>query len=269
MCYTDNYGPLEPLGTSRRDDCYKTQVNCIDVSKKCGLGEVLTGCKRMSPGTCTQCTASRPAKHFWNGRGVCTYAACDEGSPGYFFQSLCTDTSNAVSASCSKHFGNTEASIDRAPTMADAQYYCPGQGRALLVPSNAMVSDDYVSFVCRPGFYPVGTSCYPCPRGSACPHGVARQCPANYFTSTERQLKCSRCRMDCGFSSDVPLRCGVASTQDAPCVSCNACGVWPHSGLNCILSDEVRALAQNEFCTPCANQPGGTTVCEENGCGSS
>lgn len=266
VCYSDAFGPWDRLDKARQNDCYKTQVNCKDVSGKCGLGEVLTGCRRTSPGSCTACAVKLPEKHFWTVRGVCEYAACAEGLPGYFFQTPCTNTSNAVSAPCSKHFGNTEASIDRAASLADALYYCPGQGRALLVPSNAMVTTDYTGFVCKPGFYVLGTSCYPCPRGYACPNGVAYQCPANYYSSAERQTSCARCRMGCPFASDVPLRCGVGSIQDAQCVACNACGKWPSSGLNCVLSDDVIALAQSPVCTPCVNPASGVAVCVENGC---
>ena len=266
VCYDNAFGPLVHMDTARQKSCFKTQVDCKDVSTKCGLGQFLKGCMRYSEGTCVPCTVSLPDKHYWVGNGVCDYAACDAGQPGYFFQTPCTSTSNGVSLPCSQHFGNTQAAIDRAPTLADAQYYCPGGGKVVPVPSNGMVSADYTTFVCKPGFSSVGTSCYPCSPGYACPYGVAFQCPANYYSSTEQQIKCSRCRMDCSSSSDVPMRCGVGSIQDAACVTCNACGVWPDSGLNCILSREVQALAQSEYCTPCADQPGVTTVCEENGC---
>ena len=255
---------ISPLDTFA--SCYKTQVNCQDISGKCGYGASLKGCQRYSPGQCTNCAQPLPANSFWVAQGVCVWAQCDVGMPGYFFQTQCTSTANAVSLPCSQHFGNTDASINQAASMADAQYYCPGQGKALPVPANGRVSSDYTGFVCNPGFYPLGTSCYPCPRGYACPNGVAYECPANYYSSAEQQTSCARCSMSCPFDSDVPLRCGVGSIQDAACVSCSACGTWPHSGLNCVLYDDTVILAQMPVCTPCVNPGTTVAVCVENGC---
>lgn len=267
-CYEPNaWGTsLNWVGPKPVNNCYKTKKNCDEESRaQCPAGQYLKGCMRVSRGSCQRCP-DLAAGSYWAYPGDvrCTQKPCTPAPAGFFFVSACTSTKDAAVLPCAKHEGNHEGAVRPSASKAEAMYYCPGGDRVLPVPPNAHVSDDYTTFVCNDGYFAGGTQCYPCPRGSACLHGKAYQCPTNFFSDVTAGTRCKLCRSSC--SSGVPLRCMQGSIQDAHCVSCNACGEWPETGFNCVIDYEINRLAAvASTCTPC-NTASGVAVCSEWGC---
>ena len=158
-------------------NCYRTKVAC-DPSI-CGFGTSLAGCKRLSPGTCTDCPALADG-YFWTRRGACDQTRCSSPGVGKFLAKACTATADTVIAECKTHQGNLGYVVPRQDKKDT--YYCPGGGLVLLLPENSKATVDYSSFICIDGYYLSGASCLPCLPGSACRYGKRYTCPEHYHT---------------------------------------------------------------------------------------
>lgn len=105
------------------------------------------------------------------------------------------------------------------------------------VSRNFEQSADGANCVCKPGMYPQGLDCVPCPAGFMCPSGLAEPCPMHHYQPALGATSCLQCSTT-GDSNGF-FRCvqrgrllkfcdpGVSGTQnralDLNCVPCNQC----------------------------------------------
>lgn len=104
--------------------------------------------------------------------------------------------------------------------------------------SKFVMSEDGANCVCKPGSYPVGQDCNPCPKGYMCPNGLRVKCPMHQYQAAEGATSCLRCSSTGdanGFFTSCNRRgyqlqfCdqAVDGTQDKDprlnCVPCNQC----------------------------------------------
>jgi len=214
-------------------NCYKKRMACTP--ELCEYGRHLTGCKRVSPGSCTDCPALVEGS-FWARRGSCEQTKCTSAGAGKFVLKACTSTADAVIADCSTHPGNPKYIVPRQD--GRATYYCPNGGLVLPLPDNSAPTEDYSNFVCIDGYYLSGASCLQCLPGYACKHGRKFTCPDHYYTSTFAKSSCIRCSTpgECHRVSEweTPIRCKQGSTANVGCVACGGCSWDPRQGLSCV-----------------------------------
>jgi hypothetical protein len=209
--------------------CYRTLEKCEPA--KCLHGERLTGCMRISSGSCQSCGALPPG-NYWTTRGGCGIAPCDVVQPGYYMTAPCGNSTNTAKVHCSQHMGNPNALVLPNPV---AQYYCPGGIHPpVRVPSFARVNKEFTDFNCDDGYFKAGTECRACLPGSACMYDRSFTCKANYYTDRYAQSACNRCTSACTYENELPMRCSEGSIQNSKCVTCGACGLWPATGVNCV-----------------------------------
>jgi hypothetical protein len=225
-CYnTDN--SKRPYETQY--NCYRTKTPC-DASI-CGYGTFLSGCKRVSAGSCLGCPSISEG-YFWANRGVCEQTRCSTIGAGQFLGKACTATADTVIAECRTHPGNIGNLIKRPD--GRSTYYCPGGGLVTPLPENSEPTTDFSNFVCIAGFYLNGASCLPCVPGSACMYGKEFVCPMHYYTSTFAMHNCILCSKPSDYIDGYPIRCGKGSTANVGCVSCGGCDYDPKRGLACV-----------------------------------
>jgi hypothetical protein len=235
------------------DFCYRTRVAC-DYGK-CPYGESLTGCARISPGSCTRCP-ELTANRYWASKGSCIQNTCSVVTGGKFAAKPCTTTTDTVIANCSTYPGNRDFIVPRQD--GRSTYYCPGGGLVLLLPENSEPTPDYSNFVCVDGFYLNGATCLPCVPGSACKYGKKYTCPMHYYTSSFAMSSCTKCSSQCGEWA-YPVRCNQGSTANLGCVPCGGCSYDPKRGLSCVTeSYEMQGLPV--ACIP-SNVDGDVAVC--------
>ena len=240
-------------------NCYKIKVTCDQ--SICDYGKKLTGCKRVSPGSCTDCPTLTDG-FFWMKKGNCEQSRCSTAVAGKFVSKACTSTADAVIADCSTHSGNLKYIVPRQDKLDT--YYCPGGGLVLPLPANSMPTVDYSDFVCVDGYYLSGSTCLPCLPGSVCKYGKKYICPVHFYTSTFAMSYCKRCSTpdDCHLISkwENPIRCVQGSTANVGCVACGGCSWDPRQGLACVTeSYEMHGLPQN--CNP-INIDSDVAVCQ-------
>lgn len=236
------------------DFCYRKVEKC-DYAK-CGHGESLIGCGRVSPGSCEKCSALSPGK-YWASSGSCAETPCSLASGGEFVAKACTSTSDTVIASCAGYPGNKGYAV---PNSRDT-YYCPGGGLVLPLPENSEATSDYTSYMCLPGFYQNRASCSQCTPGFACIYGRKFECPAYYYSSAYGMSSCTMCTRQCSSTWQKPVRCAQGSTADPGCVSCSACDYDPKRGMSCVVEAyEMQGLP--ERCEP-LNSQSSVAVCKQ------
>ena len=266
-CYDIGSNRIRGSGENWLDYCFMRQAKC-DLSA-CSKGQYLSGCKRISPGTCVSCpTAVVVGRHYWgavgHGAASCVQLKCATPTPGQFIQTACTTTTDAVVKSCAEYPGNKQAkSSMSSEQLAQVtagnlgvfdidRFFCPAGNVVLSLPANSIASSDYASFHCKDGFfYDKDTSlCVPCSPGSACLFGQQFTCPVNYYSKGYSSTFCTRCTLpkDCR-SNRRPLRCKAGSTYDGGCVGCGSCGHSDDTGLTCVDNNyELDAL--KDKCSP-------------------
>jgi hypothetical protein len=223
-------------------NCYRTKVACDKTI--CAHGQQLTGCQRISPGTCKDCPAIADG-YFWKTKGSCEPTRCTSAGGGKFISKACTSIRDSVIADCSEHPGNRGYIVPRQD--GKDTYYCPEGGLVLPLPENSQPNSDYTNFECIDGYYLSGSSCLPCLPGSACKHGKKYTCPEHYYTSTYAKSWCTRCSTpdECHLISkyEHPIRCPRGSTANVGCVSCGGCAYDTRNGLSCVTeSYEMQGL---------------------------
>jgi hypothetical protein len=240
-------------------NCYRVKVAC-DPSI-CNYGKKLTGCERVSPGSCTDCPTLANG-FFWMKKGNCGQSRCSTAVAGKFESKACTSTADAVISDCSTHPGNRKYIVPRQDDKDT--YYCPRGGLVIPPPANSMPTVDYSDFVCVDGYYLSGSTCLPCLPGSVCKYGKKYICPVHYYTSTFAMSYCNRCSTpdECHLISkwENPIRCIQGSTANVGCVACGGCSWDPRQGLACVTeSYEMQGLPQR--CDP-VNSDSGVAVCQ-------
>ena len=240
-------------------NCYKTKIACDPTA--CAFGKHLTGCKRVSPGSCTDCPTLADG-YFWTRKGSCEQSRCSAVKAGNFVVTACTSTADAVISDCSTHTGNRKYIVPRQD--GKDTYYCPRGGLVIPLPANSMPTVDYSDFVCVDGYYLSGSTCLPCLPGSVCKYGKKYICPVHYYTSTFAMSYCNRCSTpdECHLISkwENPIRCIQGSTANVGCVACGGCSWDPRQGLACVTeSYEMQGLPQR--CDP-VNSDSGVAVCQ-------
>lgn len=238
ICYNiDKSGSKSKTSNSEKFNCYLTKTAC-DPSI-CGFGTKLTACKRLSPGSCTDCPALAEG-YFWTKKGACDQTRCSSPGAGQFLGKACTATADAVMAKCSTYQGNAGYIVPRQD--GKSTYYCPGNGLVLPLPENSEPTPDFSNFVCIDGYYLNGASCLPCVQGSACRYGKTYICPMHYYSSTFAKSACARCATECPEWS-YPARCAQGSTANLGCVPCGGCSYDSKRGLSCVTeSYEMQGL---------------------------
>ena len=225
-------------------NCYRKQNACDP--KICDLGKKLTGCQRVSQGTCTDCPMIADG-YFWKTKGSCEPTRCTSAGAGKYIAKVCSGLRDSVIANCSAHPGNRDYIVPRQDGMDT--YYCPEGGLVLPLPENSRATDDYTGFVCIDGYYLNGATCLPCLPGSACTYGRTYKCPVHYYTSAYSMSYCIRCSTpdECHAVSEWnnPIRCKQGSTANVGCVACGGCSWDPNQGLACVTeSYEMQGLPQ-------------------------
>ena len=236
-------------------NCHKTIIPCS--STVCDYGKHLTGCKRLNPGSCVECSALEVGR-FWERKGSCVQKYCTTPGPGKFIGKPCTTTEDTVMAGCSTYQGNPGYIIPRQD--GKATYYCPGGGLVLPLPANAEPTPDYTNFVCIDGYYLQGSSCLPCVPGSACKYGKTYICPMHYYSSTFAMSACTRCSGVCSEWS-YPVRCKQGSTANPGCMPCGGCSYDPKRGLSCV-TEAYEMQGLQDTCVP-VNGDGQVAVCAQ------
>ena len=260
------------IGTNRKRDsgenwfdyCYRSSKACD--KSVCTKGQYLSGCMRVSPGTCKSCpVAVTVGTTYWGavGSGVasCTLIACSVPKAGEYTKAACTSNTNAEIKSCSEYPGNKESknnlSAEQKAAIAAGQkgvfdidrYYCPAGNVILPLPANSIAINGYTEFQCKSGFYLFEGACLQCSPGSACVFGQQYPCPVNYYSKTIGSSSCTLCTSVCISKNKRPLRCQNGSTYDAGCVSCGACGYTADVGLSCVDNNyEMQQL--DKYCSP-------------------
>jgi hypothetical protein len=249
-CYHIQPGTDNKVESSKewQFNCYRSKVACDKTI--CNLGQHLTGCQRISPGTCTNCPVVADG-YFLKTKGSCELTLCTSAGVGEFIAKACTSLRDAVVAHCNAHPGNRGYIVPRQD--GKDTYYCPGGGLVLPLPENSQPTPDYSKFQCIDGYYLSGSSCLPCLPGSACKYGKKYTCPEHYYTSTFAMSRCTRCSTpdECHRISayEHPLRCKQGSTANMGCVPCGGCSYDDRNGLSCVTeSYEMQGLPAN--CEP-------------------
>lgn len=206
-----------------KDFCYKTRLPC---QHDCPAGQYKSGCKRTNPGVCKDCAALGDGNFF--GDGECNVTACRTASPGEWIVKACSSLNNADVQNCLTHPGNNDV---QAGVPA---HYCPGNGLAIPVPTNARPTSNYAYFECLPGYYFLDSVCIPCSPGFYCANGRSSICPENYYAHMPGQSNCDLCTVSCDFQSELPMLCKQGSTSNAICVPCGMCSFFSDNGHNCV-----------------------------------
>jgi hypothetical protein len=130
-------------------------------------------------------------------------------------------------------------------------YYCPGGYNSTYYkkPTLSTVNADFSGYACNPGTYSTATEqCIKCPRGHCCKDGNIYTCPQNYFAPDEFSAACTRCALTCPDKGMLRQRCEAGSIQNAVCLMCPQCGIWPKTGLNCVENSDVLDKLPSQFC---------------------
>ena len=210
--------------------CYNEKKFCKDL-KICPRGQYRDGCKRASQGKCKPCApAQKDGVTIYTNQGTCELGPCSIAGKGQWVRKACTALVDADIAPCEEHAGNPQGIALPIPQ----QYYCPGNGLALPVPDNAMPTNDYSSFVCKPGFYALNSVCLQCDPGSYCVNGIMTECPENYYSKHSAQSSCDLCTLSCDYSTELPILCPQGSTYDPKCIACGFCSFFSSNGHKCL-----------------------------------
>ena len=267
QCMHQTAGGYVQLGLTTYDYVYKTTNQCLP--SNCPNKQFLSGCSRYNPGTCKDCSTLSTLQpgHYWgssDSNNQCIQTPCTVAPPGYFISAECGKSQDAEILPCRQYKGNPDSKVGYGYMR---QSYCPGQSKVLEIPDNAQANQDYSFFTCNAGYYLIGTEgsyvCHDCPTGSACLYNKQYLCPKDYYNSAINQNQCMPCSASCSTQNQVinnqaRARCKVGSIQDAPCVMCNSCGVWPTTGLDCV---QDPSLMPTSPCTPCNTQDSVATCC--------
>ena len=257
--YRDKAGVLSKSTSGVNMACYIYTETRPCVASYCEPGTQRVGCMRYSPGRCKPCSPDLlMAGYYWSVRGSCDQAKCEVPRPGWYYDSRCGQSVNAVIKQCEYYQYNPKGRYSMTPGL----YYCPGgESDPVRIPDNARVNADFTGYTCNAGYYRAGERCIVCPVGSYCVGGVATPCKKHYYSDEEGSTKCKRCKTpsdctssncgdtiglvwdktDCGMA---PKLCGVGSTQNSNCVSCGMCGDWPTTGWDCVNEYEMDGLPQ-------------------------